>query len=86
MTEVPVKIEKDGSWVTSKIDVTQTGLSLREPYNRDIQYRSIIDLRQHKTVLVITATGDAKSENQYTATQNRSRHNRNWGCQIRESV
>ncbi len=65
MTEVPVKIEKNGSWITSKIDVTQNGITLREPYNQDILYRSIIDLQQHKTVLIITASGEAKSENQY---------------------
>ncbi len=65
MTEVPVKIEKDGAWVTSKIDVTESGLSLREPYNKDIPYRSIVDLRQHKTVLLLTATGESKTENHY---------------------
>ncbi len=58
MTEIPVKVEKDGKWVVSKIDVTQDQLSIREPINTDITFKSIINIEERKNALSITVKGN----------------------------
>jgi helix-turn-helix protein len=58
MAEIPVKIEKDGKWVVSKIDVTQDQLSIKEPVNTDITFKSIINLEEKKSVLLIMVKGN----------------------------
>jgi len=57
MTEVPVKIEKDGKWVVSKIDIQKDIMALASPMNSNIPYKSVIDLEQKKNVLLITLKG-----------------------------
>ncbi len=65
MAEVPVKIEKGGSWVTSKLDIVKDRISLKEPYNEDILYRSIVDLQQRGQMITILSTQPDKSEKAY---------------------
>jgi len=55
MAEVPVKFEKDGSWITSKLEITNTHITLKDPYNYDVPYRSIIDVTQKGQILTIVA-------------------------------
>ena len=56
MAEVPVKFESDGSWITSKLEITNTHITLKAPYDFDVPYRSIIDVTQKGQVLTIVAT------------------------------
>ena len=58
MTEVPVKIEKDGQWVVVKIDIQPEVMQIKEPLNRQITFKSIVDLVEKKNVLVITLKGE----------------------------
>jgi len=56
MAEVPVKFENDGSWITSKLEITDAHITLKAPYNFDVSYRSIIDVTQKGQVLTVVAT------------------------------
>ncbi|MCL2460825.1 MAG: hypothetical protein FWF19_05700 [Euryarchaeota archaeon] len=56
MAEVPVKFESDGSWITSKLEITDAHIALKAPYNFDVPYRSIIDLTQKGQILTVVAT------------------------------
>jgi helix-turn-helix protein len=58
MTEVPVKIEKGGQWVVAKIDIQQEFMQIKEPLNRQIPYKAIVDLVEKKNVLFITLKGE----------------------------
>jgi helix-turn-helix protein len=58
VTEVPVKIEKNGQWVVSKIDILQDAMKLQEPLNRQIPYKSIVDLVEKKNILLVTLKGE----------------------------
>lgn len=58
MTVVPVKIEKDGKWVVSKIDIQQESMSVGEPVNRQIPFKSIVDLEERKNILIVTQKGE----------------------------
>lgn len=58
MTVVPAKIEKDGKWVNSKIDIQKEGMKIAEPVSKDIAYKSVVDLEQKKNALLITLKGE----------------------------
>ena len=58
MPEIPVKIEKDRKWVVTKIDVSQEQMTIREPFNVTIGYKSILDLEEKKNILSITVKGN----------------------------
>jgi len=65
MAEVPVKLEKNGSWVTSKIEIAKESLILKDPYNVEIRYKDIIDLMQRGQVDTLVVTGPDKKEKIY---------------------
>ncbi|MFH0966460.1 MAG: hypothetical protein V1862_02090 [Methanobacteriota archaeon] len=65
MAEVPVKLEKNGSWVTSKIEIAKESLILKDPYNVEIRYNDIIDLMQRGQLDSLVVTGPDKIENIY---------------------
>lgn len=58
MAQVPVKIEKDGKWVVSKIDIQKEGMSIAEPFSKNIPFKSVVDLEQKKNILIITLKGE----------------------------
>ncbi|MCX6693597.1 MAG: hypothetical protein NT074_03480 [Methanomicrobiales archaeon] len=58
MTEVPVKVEKDGAWVVAKVDIGKEGLAFGPPIDLEVKYKSIIDLDERKNVLFITVKGE----------------------------
>src|SRR5690606_28754985 len=58
MAVVPVKIEKDGKWVVSKIDLQQDRMSIAEPLQKAIPFKSVVDLEQKKNLLIITVKGE----------------------------
>ncbi|HWQ62880.1 MAG TPA: CheF family chemotaxis protein [Methanospirillum sp.] len=65
MAEVPVKLEKGGSWVTSKIEIAKDSLILKDPYNLEISFRSIVDLQLRGQVDILIVTSADKSEKTY---------------------
>ncbi|MFA5395595.1 MAG: CheF family chemotaxis protein [Methanogenium sp.] len=54
MTEIPVKIEVDGTWIAAKIELDETSIHLPEPINKKIPIKSIDDVQQKKNVLTIS--------------------------------
>ena len=65
MTEVPAKLEKDGSWVTSKIDIGNEGITLKDPWNTTVSYRSIVDLQKRGLMVTVLVTTSNKKEQAY---------------------
>lgn len=57
MPEIPVKVEQDGKWLVTKIDVSQEQMTIKEPFNTTIVYKSILDLEEKKNILIITVKG-----------------------------
>jgi helix-turn-helix protein len=58
MAEIPVKVEKDGKWSVTKIDVAQDQMTIKEPFNTTITFKSILDLEEKKNILLVTAKGN----------------------------
>lgn len=57
MAEVPVKIERGGTWVTTKIDIQEDKLVIPDPFSLEIPYKTIIDLVEKKSIVIITVRG-----------------------------
>ena len=59
MTQVPVKVEQDGKWVSLKIDVDEERIQVPAPVSSEIKIKAIDDLEEKKSVLLIkTKKGD----------------------------
>lgn len=54
MPVVPVKIQKDGKWEVTKIDLQQDAMAILEPFGKTIPFKSIVDLEEKKNLLLIT--------------------------------
>jgi helix-turn-helix protein len=54
MKEVPVKIEHNKGWIVAKMGVGEDRIALPAPINKEILFKSIIDLAEKKNVLIIT--------------------------------
>ena len=65
MAEVPAKLEKGGSWVTSRIDIGNDGIVLKDPWNTTVSYRSIIDLQKRGQMVNLVVTMPDKTERAY---------------------
>jgi len=57
MTELPVRIAKGDEWLNIKIDAQKDAISIPKPFNKEIPYKSIVDLEERKNVLTITLKG-----------------------------
>jgi helix-turn-helix protein len=55
--EVPAKIEHNGSWVTTKVGLGEDRIALRDPINREITLKSIVNIEEKKNVLSIEVSG-----------------------------
>jgi len=53
MTQLPVKLEHDGKWVSLKIDLDEEKLTIPEPVSAEIKIKSIDDLEEKKNLLII---------------------------------
>jgi taxis protein CheF len=58
MPEIPVKVEKEGKWVVTKIDVSQDQMTIQAPFNVTIIFKSVLDLEEKKNILDITVKGN----------------------------
>lgn len=65
MAEVPAKLEKGGSWVTSRIDIGNDGIVLKDPWNVTVSYRSIVDLQKRGQMITLLVTMPDKTERPY---------------------
>ena len=58
MTEVPLKVEHDGKWVVVKAAVGEDRITFPAPLDKEILFKSIFDLEEKKSVLVLTVKGN----------------------------
>ncbi|PWR75797.1 CheF family chemotaxis protein [Methanospirillum stamsii] len=65
MAEVPAKLEKGGSWVTSRIDIGNDGITLKDPWNTSVSYRSIVDYQKRGQMVTMIVTMPDKTERTY---------------------
>ncbi len=57
MKQIPVKIDRDGKWVTTKLGLGEDRIVIDAPLNSEIPLKSIIDLKEKKNTLDITLKG-----------------------------
>jgi taxis protein CheF len=62
MAEIPVKIEREGSWHVTKVTIEKDMMSIPAPFNLQIPYKKIIDLTEKKNFLVLTLKGDPEAK------------------------
>jgi len=60
MKEVPVKVEYNKEWIGTKLGVAEDRMVLPAPINKEIQYKSVIDLAEKKNILIITVKTDTE--------------------------
>ena len=58
MPKIPVKIELEGKWVVSSIDLAEDRILMEEPVKKEIPYKSIVDVEERKNQLIVTLKGD----------------------------
>jgi helix-turn-helix protein len=58
MKQIPVKIDQDGKWVTTKLGLGEDRILIDAPLNSEISLKSIIDLKEKKNTLDITLKGE----------------------------
>ncbi|MCK9581228.1 MAG: hypothetical protein M0Q92_12395 [Methanoregula sp.] len=61
MKEVPVKIEHNKQWVVVKLGVGEDRLVIPAPVNKEIIFKTVLDLAERKNVLIITVKTDAEA-------------------------
>ncbi|NYT06478.1 MAG: hypothetical protein GKC04_08985 [Methanomicrobiales archaeon] len=57
MKDVPAKIEHNGSWIAVKVGIGEDRIVIRDPLNREIRLKSIVDLEEKKNTLTIEVSG-----------------------------
>ncbi len=55
--EVPIKIEHKGAWTQTKMGIAEDRIVIGSPVSREIPYKSIVDLEQKKSQVIITIGG-----------------------------
>ncbi len=58
MTEVPVKIEFNKEWVVTKLAVSEDRMVIPAPINKEILFKSVLDVSEKKSILIITVKTD----------------------------
>ncbi len=62
MKSVPVKVRHDGRWVPTTLGIGKDRIHIGPPLDRDLSYRSMVDLEAKKNQILITASGDGTEE------------------------
>jgi hypothetical protein len=61
MKEVPVKIEHNNEWIVTKLGITEDRISIPEPFNTEILFKTVSDIAEKKNVLIITVKTDTET-------------------------
>jgi helix-turn-helix protein len=61
MKEVPVKIEHEKQWVVVKMGVGEDRLVLPAPVNKEILFKTVLDVAERKNILVIKTKTDTEA-------------------------
>jgi len=60
MKEVPAKVEHNNAWVVIKLGIGEDRIVLPAPVNREILFKTVVDVAEKKNILIITAKTDAE--------------------------
>ena len=58
MKSVPVKVEHEGRWVPTTMGIGEDRIRIAAPLDREITYKSVVDLEEKKNQVTITAGTD----------------------------
>jgi taxis protein CheF len=61
MKEVPIKIEHNNEWIVVKLGVGDDRIVIPAPINKEILFKSVIDLAEKKNVLIITVRAETET-------------------------
>jgi helix-turn-helix protein len=61
MKEVPAKVEYNKQWVVIKLGIGEDRLVLPAPVNKEILFKTVLDVAERKNVLIITAKTDTEA-------------------------
>jgi taxis protein CheF len=61
MKEVPAKIEHNRTWVVAKIGVAEDRIVLPDPVNKEILFKTVVDVAEKKNILIITVKTDTEA-------------------------
>jgi taxis protein CheF len=61
MKEVPAKIEYNNSWIVIKLGVAEDRLVLPAPINKELLFKTVVDVAEKKNILIITTKTDAEA-------------------------
>jgi len=61
MKSVPVKVEHEGRWVATTMGIGEDRFRIDAPLNREIPYKSVVDLEEKKNQIVVTAGANGET-------------------------
>jgi len=60
MKEVPAKVEHNNTWVVVKLGVAEDRIVIPAPVNKEILYKTVVDVAERKNILIVTAKTDTE--------------------------
>jgi helix-turn-helix protein len=60
MKEVPVKIEHNKEWIVVKLGIGEDRIVIPAPVNKEVLFKTVLDVAERKNVLIITAKTDTE--------------------------
>jgi taxis protein CheF len=61
MKEVPAKIEHNKAWVVIKLGIGEDRIVLPAPVNKEVLFKTVVDIAERKNLLIITAKTDTEA-------------------------
>lgn len=61
MKEVPAKVEHNNTWVVVKLGIAEDRIVIPAPVNKEILYKTVVDVAEKKNILIVTAKTDAET-------------------------
>lgn len=61
MKEVPAKVEYNNTWVVVKLGVAEDRIVIPAPVNKEILYKTVVDVAEKKNILIVTAKTDSET-------------------------
>lgn len=61
MKEVPVKVEHNKEWIVLKLGVGDDRLVLPAPVNKEILFKTVLDVAERKNILIVTVKTDTEA-------------------------
>jgi len=61
MKEVPAKVEHNNTWVVVKLGIAEDRIVIPAPVNKEILYKTVVDVAEKKNILIVTAKTDTET-------------------------